>query len=212
MSEQEEFFVTGARYRNRKGTYEVLDIGSDGMRIRYDSGEEQTIQDLKMQKRIVKNTRYDSVRLLPYGDGDERNKRFVRSIALLAKRGAFEAIVPPKSQVGFERDYRDLKGVDPVPGRDMYYLHQDPNVDKWGVELRITFEASEEELQEFDFGPDVSWVPDTQEGQYRINCNSLIWKLWEMGFCLGKDQDPGAIKDHIPMEYVETFEEAVATV
>lgn len=209
----EKFFVIGGRYRNRKGAYEVLDmdIESDNMLIRYDSGEEQTIRGLELQQRIVKNTRQDSERLLPYGPGDERNEEYIRSLGLLAKRGAFEAIVPQKSQEGFEQNYKDIKGTYPIPGSDMYYLHSDPNVDKWGVELRITFAASEATLADLEFGPGVRVVDSPQAGEHRINNNGLIWTLWEMGFCLGDEQNPDDIVDNIPLEYVEIFEKAVSS-
>jgi hypothetical protein len=49
-------FEIGERYKNMKGTYEVLSIDKDTMRIRWDSGEEVTTT-VSLQSRIVKRMR-----------------------------------------------------------------------------------------------------------------------------------------------------------
>ncbi len=49
-------FEIGEKYENMKGTYEVLSIDKDTMRIRWDSGEEVTTT-VSLQSRIVKRMR-----------------------------------------------------------------------------------------------------------------------------------------------------------
>lgn len=46
-------FVTGCHYENMKGTYEVLSIQGDTMRIRWESGEESE-SDVELQDRILR--------------------------------------------------------------------------------------------------------------------------------------------------------------
>lgn len=47
-------FEVGETYKNRKGTYEVLEIAGDDMRIRWGAGEEVTTT-VTMQSRILHN-------------------------------------------------------------------------------------------------------------------------------------------------------------
>jgi hypothetical protein len=49
-------FEIGEKYENMKGTYEVLSIDKNTMRIRWDSGEEVTTT-VSLQSRIVKRMR-----------------------------------------------------------------------------------------------------------------------------------------------------------
>jgi hypothetical protein len=49
-------FEIGEKYKNMKGTYEVLSIDRNSMRIRWDTGEEITTT-LNLQSRIVKRMR-----------------------------------------------------------------------------------------------------------------------------------------------------------
>lgn len=204
------FFIIGKRYRNRNGGYEVLDIDSTGMHIRYDDGTEQTITNLDLQQRIVQNVRIDTQQHLPYPkDQDVLNHRYIFTLGFLAGRGRFEAIVPPKSRTGFEQSYRALKGEAPQPGQDMYYLHKERDVDKWGSELRITFATSQSELDRLAFGPNVVTVR-SPNGERRINNNGLIWRLWEIGFQLGAVQQPHTIRANLPSAFLPDFDAGLA--
>ena len=49
-------FEIGEKYENMKGTYEVLSIDRNSMRIRWDTGEEITTT-VNLQSRIVKRMR-----------------------------------------------------------------------------------------------------------------------------------------------------------
>jgi hypothetical protein len=49
-------FEIGEKYENMKGTYEVLSIDRNTMRIRWDSGEEVTTT-VSLQSRIVRRMR-----------------------------------------------------------------------------------------------------------------------------------------------------------
>lgn len=51
-------FEVGARYENRKGTYEVIDINGAQMTIRYENGESMETP-IKLQKRIIQNMAID---------------------------------------------------------------------------------------------------------------------------------------------------------
>lgn len=49
-------FKMGETYKNRKGTYEVLEIAGDDMRIRWDAGEEVDTT-VTLQSRILVNVK-----------------------------------------------------------------------------------------------------------------------------------------------------------
>ena len=51
-------FEVGEHYKNRKGTYEVLEIAGDDMRIRWKAGEEFTTT-VTMQSRILDNMQFE---------------------------------------------------------------------------------------------------------------------------------------------------------
>ena len=54
MSNEEHPFQVGGKYENRKGSFEVLSIAGDAMRIRWDSGEE-TDTEISFQTKILRN-------------------------------------------------------------------------------------------------------------------------------------------------------------
>lgn len=55
-------FEVGERYKNRKGTYEVLEIAGDAMRIRWETGEEIDTT-AKLQSRILDHMQQGSGQL-----------------------------------------------------------------------------------------------------------------------------------------------------
>ena len=173
-------FLIGGRYRNRIGEYEVLDIQGNHLRVRYDDGREDTL-DARIQARIIENMRLETQRISPYPSErpHDRNHNFFRSIGFLAKRVTMlEAIVHPRAQDGFAETYRSIVGRNPSAGQDGYYVHA-PEADKWGNELRVTFDATEGEIAELDLGPDVDIVanPGAPGYSWRINRNAFWWYL-----------------------------------
>lgn len=205
-----DFFVIGRRYTNRIGTYEVLDLGPEGMVVRYDDGREDTIANLRIQERIVRNVRLGAAGVAAYPLEDMRNAGYFWALGFLAGRGRFEAMVPKRAQRGFEKRYEGVKGSRPVPGEDMYYLHPDPATDKWGSELRISFDAPPDEMDRMDFASDVDVVEGAALNEHRINNNRFVWRLFQAGFSLGADQDAQAIRTSVPTEFREDFDEGLA--
>jgi hypothetical protein len=53
-------FEVGGRYRNRRGTYQVMAIDLPAMQIQYDDGDLATV-DLATQRRIFLNMREEEV-------------------------------------------------------------------------------------------------------------------------------------------------------
>jgi hypothetical protein len=206
MTPTESFFVIGGRYRNRVGTYEVLDLRPDEMRIRYDDRQEQIVRGLGLQERIVRNVEAEAETISPYGINDQRNRSLFRTVGFLTRRVRIEAIVPATARHGFEEHYQRVKGVQPTPGVDMYYLHVDPNVDKWGSELRVSFRASREELSGLNLGVGVEVVEGHGSDERRINNNGFVWWLFRIGFALGEKQDMVIIRQRIPASYQADFE------
>lgn len=205
-------FLIGGRYRNRLGEYEVLDIHGNHIRVRYDDGREDNL-DAGIQARIIENMQLETRIVSPYpikAAGD-RNRTFFRSIGFLAKRATMlEAIVHPRAQGGFVETYRSVTGQNPSIGQDGYYLHE-PEADKWGNELRVTFDANDEEIRGLDLGPDVHIVanPSAQGRSWRINKNAFWWYLLRLGFTMGRTQDMHSITSRIPHTYSSDFGEGI---
>ena len=207
-------FLVGGRYRNRLREYEVLDIAGNKLRVVYDDGIEETL-DAETQARIVRNMALETATLEPYqGTGAlERNRRYFQSLGILASHVTMmEAIVPPRAQAGFVETYRGIAGSRPQDGESGYYVHHQ-QVDKWGNELRITFDASHAELQNLDFGPNVEPVmnPARTGVSWRINNNAFWWTLLRLGFRMGSHQIVGEIRERIPQVYRRDFDRGAST-
>ena len=132
----------------------MVDFVNGQLRVLYDDGREGSL-DAAIQARIIGNMEREITAFEPYhGTGaSARNRQYFRTIGFLASRiNMTEAIVPPRAQQGFVQTYRAITGNPPRDGAVGYYVHYE-QVDKWGNELRITFDASEAELQGLDFGP-----------------------------------------------------------
>ena len=207
-------FLVGGRYRNRLQEYEVLDIAGNKLRVVYDNGVEDTL-DAETQARIVRNIALETATLEPYtGAGAlSRNRRYFQSLGFLASHVTMmEAIVPPRAQAGFVQTYRGIAGSRPQDGESGYYVHHQ-QVDKWGNELRITFGASDAELQSLDFGPNVEPVmnPARTGVSWRINNNAFWWTLLRLGFKMGSHQILDEIRERIPQVYRRDFDRGAST-
>lgn len=100
-----------------------------------------------------------------------------------AKDVVLEVEVNPKGCTNFEGDYALLTGVTPVVG-DHYQLQ--PN--KWGRELRVYFNTTEDLSDEFtNIGVYVEEGGRPYRGQwrYRINDREFFWAVVRAGYRLG---------------------------
>ena len=202
-------FLIGGRYRNRLQEYEVTEIVGDQLRVVYDDGTEDTLS-ANVQDRIMRNIVFETPTLEPNrGAGTlDRNRRYFRSVGFLACRiTMMEAIVPPKAQADFVQTYREITGNTPREGAVGYYVHRQ-QVDKWGNELRITFDASDAELQNLDFGAGVNAVvnPGSLKASWRINRNAFWWKMLRLGFRMGNQQSLDEIAEGVPLDHSGEFD------
>ena len=202
-------FLIGGRYRNRQSEYEVVDFVDGQLQVLYDDGSEGFL-DAAIQARIISNMEREITAFEPYhGTGAPAgNRQFFRTLGFLASRiTMMEAIVPPKAQRGFVQTYRAITGNRPRDGVVGYYVHYE-RVDKWGNELRITFDASQDELQGLDFGPGVEVVvnPGNVGISWRINRNAFWWNLLRVGFKMGNHQNVGTIRQGVPQAYRSEFD------
>jgi hypothetical protein len=201
-------FEVGGRYRNRLGWYQVLDINGTDLKVRYeDDGREDNLP-IELQKRIILNISIEESSVTPYTDED-KNKQFFVTMGYLSNNSFIEAIIPPKSQNGFDITFHRIKGRHPdAESEEGYYVHHDSNVDKWGVEMRLTFEIPKKiSLNQLDFGSSVRIVESPDYDKKRINNNGLCWKLLSFGFELGARHNLDAIESKVPERYRENYQE-----
>ena len=202
-------FLPGGRFRNRTDVYEVLEVNGNSLRVAYDDGREAVL-NARIQRRIIQNLVRETATLEPYSgpDAPARNGRYFWSIGFLVSRiTMMEAIVPYRARTGFAETYRQISGNRPSDGVQGYYVHG-PEIDKWGNELRVTFEASSDELSNLDFGLGVEAVvnPSRVGSSWRINRNAFWWDLMNLGFRLGTVQDFEMVRNSIPFVYREEFD------
>ena len=197
-------FEKGWRYRNRFGWYEVLSVGEKDMRVRYESNRKEQVLDFQLQRRILSNIVSEEISAKPYQD-DDSNRRYFITLGYLVKHGFIEAIIPPDSKNGFDNNYYKIKNHYPSDEQSGYYVHHD-NVDKWGVEMRLSFKMpSKIPTNELAFGSIVRIVNSPNESKLRINNNSLCWRLLEIGFDLGENHNLAIIEQNIPEQNRSDF-------
>ena len=203
-------FEVGDRYRNRLGWYEVLEIEGENLRVRYESDGREDTLPIELQQRILFNISQEEKSITPYME-DENNRRYFQTIGYLTNNGFIEAIIPPKSQCGFDSTFRRIKGRYPRDQEEGYYLHHDPNVDKWGIEMRLTLKVPKNiSVGDLDFGPSVNIVGSPKYDELRINSNSFCWRLLSLGFELGWNHDISKIESNIPDQYRQSYREGIS--
>jgi hypothetical protein len=200
------FFETGGRYRNRLGWYEVLSINGNILKVRYESDGREDSLDIATQKRIIQNMSLEEQRVIPYAD-HIRNETYFRTLGCLSVNCFIEAIIPFKSKSGFDKTFMRIKGRIPCRNEQGYYIHNDPSVDKWGIEMRLTFPIRD--TTNLDFGGSYVPVRSPDPTELRINSNELCYHLLSMGFNLGKMHDIKTIRASIPERYRGAFEEGI---
>lgn len=197
-------FEKGGRYRNRFGWYEVLYVSENDMRVRYESDGKEQVLDFEMQRRILSNIESEETSAKPYQD-DDSNRRYFITLGYLVRHGFIEAIIPPDSKNGFDNNYYRVKNHYPSDGQSGYYVHHD-NVDKWGVEMRLSFKIpSNIPADELIFGSIVRIVNSPNESELRINNNTLCWRLLEIGFDLGANHNLQIIEQNVPEQNRNDF-------
>ena len=203
-------FQVGGRYRNRLGWYEVLDIAGDRMHIRYESDGHEDNVSLMVQKRIIENISNEERRVSPY-ETFCMNQKYFMTLGYLVRHGFIEAIIPPKSENGFAENYFRIKGRRPKQNDPGYYVHRDPTVDKWGVEMRLSLKIPRSiNLSELDFGGAYNLVISPDPEKLRINSNELCYRLLEIGFNLGENHDITQIEASVPQQYRVDFQRGLS--
>jgi len=201
----EIIFEIGGRYRNRFGWYEVLRINGDQMHIRYELDGREDNVSMAIQKRIVENISREEERVSPHDD-ISKNQTYFFTLGYICKHGFIEADIPPKSKNGFDRNYHRMKGRYPTSGLPGYYVHPDPDVDKWGVEMRLTFKIpSTISLSDLDFGGFSPVECPGATNKLRINSNAFCYRLLAMGFELGEHHNISKVETSIPERYRAEF-------
>jgi hypothetical protein len=203
---ESSFFKVGGRYRNRIGWYEVLEVKNNTLRLRFeDNNEEKWANDLVILKRIWDNIQNEESISKPYKK-EASNSLFFKTIGYLVKHSFIEAIIPQKSKDGFDANYFRIKGKKPGKSMRGYYIHNDYEVDKWGTEMRLTFDKPNCDL---DFGKMCNIVKSPEENKLRINSNNLCYDLLNRGFDLGDKQDIHIIESKIPDNNLKDFREGL---
>ncbi|GEM_PF-6589641 len=77
---KEACFVVGGRYKNLKGSYKILEIEGQKMKVRYDNELAEQILDIQTQKRIIENMERGEVKFSNEKKGNMTIKTFVSAL------------------------------------------------------------------------------------------------------------------------------------
>ena len=184
----------------------VLVITGNKLKVRYESNEREDDLEIELQKRIIRNISFEEQKITPYAD-HSFNENYFRSLGFVCNSGFIEAIIPLKSKTGFDKTFLRIKGRLPRSNEPGYYVHNDPGVNKWGVEMRLTFTIPSK--FHIDFGISYALVKSPDPTKLRVNSNELCYRLLESGFNLGENHDAKKIKSKVPDLYKAVFEEGL---
>jgi hypothetical protein len=232
MKPKQQFFQVGQTYTCRRGTYKVLVVDSkqDRMLVKFGDAVPEALRDLHMQERIVRNVEAEkriaeqqqsqkrrepasafregsaaSASARPKGSG-ARLDYF--TLGFFGVRGRLSANVAHKAEQTFARMYATYTGEDPADSAEGYTLLS-AGVAKWGFDFRLSFVASDAELDGLRL-----WMPATISTYRRskhdryVTDNALGFDLLTSGFTLGV-QDLERIRRHVPAGYRAEFERGV---
>lgn len=194
-------FFIGGYYRDRRQSYEVIDMSATGMVVRYEDGTQERIgsESMAIKARIYYNMLAEFRVNHPILTDD-----YFWSIGFLAGNSRFEAELPNQVVAPFLDQYSRLSGENLVADHPLVISLGE--VDKWGPELRIYFPTPPRDL---DFGPGIEVRAGQTDAIKRINNNSFWNKLVRIGFRIGKNHDVNLIKNSIPPEKREHFEKGL---
>lgn len=199
MSVADEFAVGGV-YRNRVGEYEVLRRRGDQLDVVYSNGTAASLS-AAAQARIARNIAIDEDALVPGRDPDA-NDAFFENVGFLAHATILiEGFSPEQSVSGFAAVYLRLTGR--ALGTASNFYNHGPNADKWGVELRVEFPAT---YPRDHFGGATPVASPKGDSVVRVNSNTLVRRLFALGFVFGSVQDAGRIRARVPRPYQSAFD------
>lgn len=202
---KESDFEIGRRYRHRNGIYEVLRRERERLVVRFDSGEERTL-DAEIAARISSNIEIEERTQLPGGLHESQLQDFSWTLGAICKTGFLSAEVPPQSESGFQSDYRAVAGNVDFNTLEGYFPISEGGYNKWGCELRIEFPEMMLSNSRFVVPVGVNVVSGHSPGIARINNNGFWWHLVnQLGFRLGPKQNTGVIERNLPLNIREAF-------
>lgn len=223
-------FVVGGHYRNSAGEYEVLALEGASVRIRYANGFEMTLpaQGLwaQWQAQLAQEAPRPSAptraatrpataaTTRPAEIRPAKAKKstgeagFFTVAGYLAAGCEILASVPGRDYPAFAQRYQILTGRSLVAPHDGLDVHERPT-HKLGAELAVRFPANAGVINQFDLGQKVQ-VEQTEPGWYRATGTELVERLLRLGFDLGSNAAPQAIRSKVDREHLNDFDRGLS--
>jgi len=220
---QEDFtFTEGKLYENYYGTYRVKNINANdnSLDVVYVSIKHPTVSSdqvynykIRTQAEAVLSTRGRQQQEIRGLRGTlinpdltiQRKKDEYFVIGYIAKNAYVSAEIGPKSIKTFAEQYEKITGEDPEKYLDKGY-HLSPSA-RYSYTLRVKFPVpvnlnTQSKFNEFSRADAMI----TRGSSIEINSNEYIWKLFNIGFRINRNnQNIGNIFGNIPEEYREDF-------
>lgn len=131
------------------------------------------------------------------------------TLGFFAVRGILSVNVAHKAENTFTEMYLMYTGEDPAESKQGYTLLE-PDAQKWGINFRISFDASAAELESLRVWVDARISKDNQRpSDHYITHNALGVDLLLRGFRLGAP-NLEQIRENVPMQFRPEFERGVA--
>ena len=137
----------------------------------------------------------------------EVNERYAFVLGYLSGHGTILADVPSNRIPNFRREYTSLKGQEPEKEKEGYRPYASGGK-TWEYALRMALKLNEHVLREDFFFTSSIEAPKNTEGEsLLISDNVWIWNLLRIGFCLGAKHAKEKIRNSLPKELQNNFDE-----
>jgi hypothetical protein len=189
-------FEIGKKYENRKGVFEVTLIEDSKVYIKYIEDNSTAKLDINIASNLCSPFNGDVP--LPDVACTDNGTLFYSSLGYLCKHGNISCSITHNSKKEFDDTYYNIKGKLPNGEKKTGYCVHPLGVNKWGIRIGICFKDK-----------DKVNIPDMkvteEEKQFVIYSKEFGFKLFSIGFDLGRNHDYKEILSNVPYQYKEVF-------
>jgi hypothetical protein len=134
---------------------------------------------------------------------------FYTSVGYVAAGCEIVVSVAGRDYPAFAQRYKILTGRNLVTPHEGLDVHERPT-HRMGADLSLLFPADANTRSYLDFGKDAPIEPADEPGQYRVTRTDTIERLLRLGFDLGTNNTPAAIRANLPEVQQINFDRGIS--